>query len=64
MNNPFAAINAATLQAEASRHRSIAKSWCAAVALAAAALILAHMGLTTALALPDIVARAAAERAM
>jgi len=64
MKTPFAPINAVSLQAEAADRRCALRHLAAAACLAVAAAILAHMGLTTLLALDDLAAQAMAARGM
>lgn len=63
MNSPFARLNAATMREE--RRQSLARLGALAtlIIVAAAIVVLVLAGYATALALPEIVARSAAEAA-
>lgn len=64
MITPFATVNAAQLRTESGDRRFALRHLAAALCLAIATLMLAHMALTSALAIPDIAARAISERGM
>ena len=57
MITPQAPLNARAIRAEQSAQRIRLSALCAAAALAGLALLLAHMALTTALALPELAAQ-------
>lgn len=64
MRSPFAEINTAQMRAEAADRHHALRHIFAAACLAAAGLMLAHMGLSTLRALPDHAAQAVALRGM
>jgi hypothetical protein len=64
MLSPQAHINARQMQADRMARHRIIGAWIAALTVAAGTAMLAHMTLSLALALPDILARSAAMAAM
>lgn len=64
MTSPFTAINTAAIRAEARHRANLAGHLLCLIILAAALTALAHLTLQTALALPDLTARAAALKGM
>jgi hypothetical protein len=64
MNSPFTHLNTARLQAERKTRNRIIGAWIAALTVASGTILIAHMTLSLALALPDIIARAAALQAL
>jgi hypothetical protein len=64
MISPFTALNSAAIRAEARASRQRLAALAAAICLAAAVLLLAHMALQVAVNLDTIAARAIATRGM
>jgi hypothetical protein len=64
MHTPFAPINRTLIRAEAADRRHALRHLTAALCLALAGLMLAHMALNTLLALDDLAAQAMAARGM
>lgn len=64
MNSPFLAQNTATIRAERRAHLAAAGHLACLAIIIAALLALAHIGLATALAIPEIAAQAAALKGM